>query len=1081
MVRGIGIVGLCILAMDSERRNELARKINEATLNAGYKMVWFTYFEDATNLQENIAAFGMLNKSFVDGLVVCSGAGYGSIMTDRIINSARNANEPLVTLGDNGAGVAFADENNLDFAAELIAKLEAQMPELPKIPFEDLDPIDEESEKKITLEDVGKAEDDIYYSVNKMLDAHEIKELIPHIREMLPKKAYYCFAGEFLIEYGDTDWDQEKYKVILSNKDHIYETVAVSKSKVLPEVEKWMYSRDCFILTPSIAKEVVCGYYAFRITNMERFQLIYRLIVRYINLALNIFIKYIQNKTIMNRMENYSFMDVNTGFYNLKGVSKWFREMAAKPENHRNCYGFTVYLLPYYNEIYENYGAEAIDENLRIVGSMLQNIYKGKNVIARVQSDEFIVVSCFSPEEDATGIVQMNVSALFEEIDTFNRRHILNYEITVNRGYTFAEPGWEGTLESFIKYATNEMYLFTLNKNQTIVADKTEQGMASYAVFDNIMKNNLLTYYLQPIISAKTGDIFGYEALMRTNGPVRLSPLEVIDIATKYDRLNDVEYATLSNVMKLYSERCEEFGGKKVFINTIPGHFVSREDWYELTDKYGCYFDKFIYEVTEGSSCSEEELTAINSLRASETNLQIAIDDYGTGHSNIVNLLRYSPHIIKIDRYLIEEIQNDRNKQMFVKNAIDFANVNGIKVLAEGVETFEELQAVIEYGVDLIQGYYVSKPQPNIVSVIPERIRREIVNENLRLSTYNRDLKTYEAACGEELDLINLAMDQYTYINLNEGEYTAFGDGEGITDMHIRIADNADVQLTVYNTNIKGSTESPIILGNGSRLTLIVKGQNTFYKEGIYVPEDAYLEIVGDGDLDVELNRNYGCGIGGSYKRKYGNITINMDGLLEMNCSGDRVTAIGGESGAGRILFEKCNIRIKITGISIIAVGSAQGDSDIVVKENARIDIICNGNDAVGIGSIKGKTNIALCGSINCRADGERTVSIGTFSGDNSRVEFIGGSYSGQIHCDTGLVVGSASGSMEIIVREAMLDIFGEGARVTCVGSITGHCDILAESGLINLKTNSGLSTFMGGQNDTCEIRNAVVRLPENA
>ena len=1081
MVRGIGIIGLCIMAMDSKRRNALAKKINEATINAGYKLVWFTYFEDASNMQENVAAFGMLDKSFVDGLVVCSGTGYGSVMTDRIIHSAQVAKVPIVTLGENNIDVPFVDEKDSDFAEKLISKLEKQMPEMPRIPLDMLESPEEDADKEVTPEDIGKAEDDIYFSVNKMLDAKEIKDLIPCIREMLPKNAYFCFAGEFLVQYGDTDWDQDKNKVILSNKEPVSVSIAVSKTKVLPEVEKWMYSRDCFILTPSIAKEVVCGYYAFRISSMEKFQLIYRLIVRYINLALNIYIKYVLNRTIMNRMETYSFMDINTGFYNLGGVSKWFREMAAKPENHARSIGFTVFLLPKYNEIYENHGAEAIDEILRIVGSMLQNVYKEKHVIARVQSDEFVVVSSFKADENAAEVIRNNIDSFYNELENFNRRRILKYDILVNRGYTYTESGWEGTLESFIKYANSEMYLYTLNREQEEAPSEDKNVLATYATFDTIIKNNLLTYHLQPIISAKTGDIYGYEALMRTKGSVKMSPLEVIDIATRYDRLGDIEHATLFNVMQLYSERSGEFAGKKIFINTIPGHFLSRDEWSELTEKYGSHFDKFIYEVTEQSSCSEEELESIKKLRDSETNLQIAIDDYGTGHSNIVNLLRYAPQIIKIDRYLITEIQNDRNKQMFVKNAIDFANMNGIKVLAEGVETFEELSAVIEYGVDLIQGYYVSRPQPNVVPVIPEKIRREIVNENLRLSTYNRDLKTYEAACGESLDLINLALNQYTYINLYEGEYTAFGDGDGITDMHIRVADNANVKLTVSNTNIKGSSETPIIVGKNSHLTLVIKDNNTFYKEGVYVPESSSLDLIGDGNLDIELNRNYGCGIGGSFKRKYGNITINMDGMLSMNCSGDRVTAIGGESSEGSIVFEKCSTVIKATGIAIIGIGSAQGESNIIIKETAKIDVVCNGNDAVGIGCFKGKTRVVSSGNIACRTDGERIVSIGSTSGTESRIEFIGGCYSGQIHCDTGLVVGASSGEMEVLIKDTYLDIFAEGARVTCVGSIDGKCDILAESGNINLKTNSGIPTLLGGKNDTCRIVNAVVNLPENA
>ena len=95
-----------------------------------------------------------------------------------------------------------------------------------------------------------------------------------------------------------------------------------------------------------------------------------------------------------------------------------------------------------------------------------------------------------------------------------------------------------------------------------------------------------------------------------------------------------------------------------------------------------------------------------------------------------MNLLRYSPQVIKIDRYLITDIHKDVNKQMFVRSTIDLARLNGIKVLAEGVETSEEMQTVISYGVDYIQGYYTGRPSPEPVSEIAEDIRNEIIRAN---------------------------------------------------------------------------------------------------------------------------------------------------------------------------------------------------------------------------------------------------------------------------------------------------------------------------------------------------------------
>ncbi|MBQ8196407.1 MAG: EAL domain-containing protein, partial [Oscillospiraceae bacterium] len=165
-------------------------------------------------------------------------------------------------------------------------------------------------------------------------------------------------------------------------------------------------------------------------------------------------------------------------------------------------------------------------------------------------------------------------------------------------------------------------------------------------------------------------------------------------------------------------------------INTIPGHFLNDDDINVLTERYGEYLDSFVYELTEQDTVSDDELNAMRRLGGNSGASQIAIDDYGTGHSNIVNLMRYAPQIIKIDRFLITDIHKDQNKQMFVRSTIEFARLNGIKVLAEGVETSNELRMVIDLGVDLVQGYYTARPAPQPIPAISDDIRKEIQEAN---------------------------------------------------------------------------------------------------------------------------------------------------------------------------------------------------------------------------------------------------------------------------------------------------------------------------------------------------------------
>ena len=214
---------------------------------------------------------------------------------------------------------------------------------------------------------------------------------------------------------------------------------------------------------------------------------------------------------------------------------------------------------------------------------------------------------------------------------------------------------------------------------------------------------------------------------MRSTGGIKMNPLEILETAQEYKMLYEVERATLFNVLDQFSTRFESFGGKRIFINTIPGNFLDSLDYTALTSKYGDYLKYCVIEITEQNAVSDEELNSIKSLGGENSGCQLAVDDYGTGHSNIVNLIRYSPQIIKIDRFLITDIDKDTNKQMFVKSAIEFARMNDIKVVAEGIETREELQTVIGFGVDLIQGFYTAKPAPEPLAELSAELRNEIV------------------------------------------------------------------------------------------------------------------------------------------------------------------------------------------------------------------------------------------------------------------------------------------------------------------------------------------------------------------
>ena len=214
---------------------------------------------------------------------------------------------------------------------------------------------------------------------------------------------------------------------------------------------------------------------------------------------------------------------------------------------------------------------------------------------------------------------------------------------------------------------------------------------------------------------------------MRSDTEKFVSPLDIIKYAGMMNRLTDVEKATFLNILSIVEEQKVIFEGRKVFINSIPGIKILDEDAKKISGYLEKDANSVVVELTEEAELDDRELQTTKDFYRN-LGIELAVDDYGTGYSNVANLLRYMPNYVKIDRSLLSEIQNKTQKQHFVREIIEFCHDNGILALAEGIETREELQTVILLGVDLIQGYYTARPAAEVRKEIDEKVRREIIS-----------------------------------------------------------------------------------------------------------------------------------------------------------------------------------------------------------------------------------------------------------------------------------------------------------------------------------------------------------------
>ena len=582
-------------------------------------------------------------------------------------------------------------------------------------------------------------EDYMYSWIDKTINVTDIASLYRIISDRIISDSFVCLKSSYINSIQDNSVGENTVNtspdelIVISSKytrNDSDKIRSIRISEMAPNLERWVEDDKLYVINSLYIGKEVCGFYALRTTRADICRHKLKRVHKALNIALNICTNYFKQVNLRLKVENAALLNPITGLPNIKGAARWFEKFSAKEENHNKCVAFSVYGLPKFVYIYENFGIETSEKEVRLVSERLRAANDGGDCfIAHISEDEFLIVN-YADDGYAIGdIINKATTTFFGLNDSYNANSGNEYFVEVNCGCTIANPGWSGELEGFIGFANNEMYMNRLKMGTDTVVKKYENPGEYYKAFDLLVKKNLFTYHFQPIVSAKSGEIYAYEALMRTDASIGMNPLQVLDTAKEYNRLYDIEKATMFNIIGRYANERDSFGDAKVFINTIPGYFLNDEDLDDLSRKYGEHMGHFVFELTEQDTVSDEELSSIHRLMGINEN-HIAIDDFGTGHSNIVNLMRYSPAVIKIDRFLISDIHKNQNKQMFVRSTIEFAKLNNIKVLAEGVETSNELRMVIDLGVDLIQGFYTGRPAPQPVQAIAVEIKKEIVESN---------------------------------------------------------------------------------------------------------------------------------------------------------------------------------------------------------------------------------------------------------------------------------------------------------------------------------------------------------------
>ncbi|MBR3305633.1 MAG: GGDEF domain-containing protein [Lachnospiraceae bacterium] len=946
------------------------------------------------------------------------------------------------------------------FISALRTKMESMSADVTVVQKEDIRPFSEEDEKEADKWQTGSMllnesiAGGVFGFSEAFLNADHVEDISDVLSSMIPDNCFICMRDSFLqdlyTERGTAPGGYEKFYVLADSRKDPRVWANFPLRELFPERDQVFAENKVLTIIPIHCRQAYFGYLVHLSESvdsqcgvLEMSTVVMDLVIaRYITERKLTF----ANHELLNANENVARLqetDVLTGLRNSMGFMKDAQEMLD------GCLrkGFRLVTvcvdLDRLGNINEIYGHLEGDIAIQMLAQIIQDSVPTGALAARLGSDEFIVIS---PQDDVGDMAESFTELIRNRINTYNRISGKEYTLEANISALVITPEKETQVEDVLEEAFARKRLLKESRSGRHSyngRNGSGDNEKEHGVVRDIMDENAFLYAFQPIVSSRTGDIVAYEALMRSQQDPRLSPLTILKYASMDERLYDIELSTFTNVLKQVEQFKEELGDKKIFINSIPGHFLSDEDYKKLRQCYRELFPHLVVEITEETEF-ENNTAEVLRARSGADNFEVAVDDFGTGYSNMSNLLKFLPNYVKIDRTLIENVHEDPKKQHFVKTIIEFAHDNGFQALAEGVETNRELNAVVRMGVDMIQGYYTAKPSFTMEQTISAPIRDEIVRANFE-GTHELRKKVYLVSREKELFLMHLAMEHYTSVVISQPELTLHGNPDFMAGLTLKIKEGCDCTLRISNVKLGDVDHVPCIdIGKGASLRLILEGSSEFEGNGIHVPEDSSLIVEGNGNLSICPILSEAYCIGAEPGAAFGRIELCPSGTMTLRAEGTHCVCIGGgrcQSGDG-IRITAGRYEMGLAGTECVGIGCFTGEVPISITDAALFVEARIGAGTV-VGALKGRQNIEIRDvAMEITGSGSCLTGIGSYEETGGSVRIDSASVHIRFNGRKLFMIGAKAGKLYISISTSDIEILGEGNMALGLGTVSDEAEL---------------------------------------
>lgn len=379
--------------------------------------------------------------------------------------------------------------------------------------------------------------------------------------------------------------------------------------------------------------------------------------------------------------------------------------------------------------INDTYGHEFGDKYLITFSEVIKTLEKNNGIVSRRSGDEFwalLVGNSHLELIDIINNVRTKIHDTYVEVgeNTFER-------LKASMGIAWY-PDDGRDLETLINIADFSLYEMKFSLADINPIRKEELDPAIYKLhynqeFQKIIEGDCLTFAYQPIVSAKSGKIYGYEMLMRIFSEIIVTPRKLIAIGKLYSKLHLIEDITFSRAFEEYQANIEAFQGRRVFINSIANVILTEKTLKKISKPFNNALEMLVVELMDIYTSEEEVLShkqdIIRGLKA-----EIAVDNFDGDFDNI-EMADLNVEYLKIDIGIVNNINKDEEHQKILREIINYAEARGIRTIAVGVKNYDEMKYLIEAGVDFLQGFYLGHPTARPSEINPE-VERKIKSLN---------------------------------------------------------------------------------------------------------------------------------------------------------------------------------------------------------------------------------------------------------------------------------------------------------------------------------------------------------------